>query len=210
MDQKTLIRTCEAKNKEGLRCTQPANEGSPFCSLHGPRRAKPPTIYDWAKNDYLKSLEERVQEFKDPRTFNLREEIGILRVVLERMLNSVHDDPSLLLASSEIQQTILTIERLLKTTHDMERQTGELMSRDEVREVTATLLQIMVEVLEDLAEREKQRFRRLSDWLEEQRSALSEDAATELSALIQTSPDIPSALEEIADRYADTLSSQSR
>jgi len=207
MEQNTPIRLCEAKDKDGLRCTRPAIENSPFCAVHSPRKAEVPSMYQWAKNDYLRTLEDRVKQFKDPRTFNLREEIGILRVVLERILNSVTDDPSLMLVSSEIQQTILTIERLLKTTHEMERQSGELMSRDEVRDITTSLLQIMVDVLEELTVREKQRFRELTEWYETHKDI---EDAQDLLILIQTPPDVSGALEEIADRYAETISSKGR
>lgn len=213
------IQTCQAKNKDGLTCNRPVIENSPFCTYHSPRLPAP-TIYDWAKTEYLRSLATRIEDFKDTRTFNLREEIGILRVILERLLASVEDDPTLLLRSSEIQQTILTIERLLKTTHEMERQSGTLLTREEVREIATTLLTILVETLESLAQKEKKRFQALQALASPDQPAGAEPGPgpgpedgrgnlanflEELRPLVQNPPDISGALETIADRYSEIL-----
>lgn len=81
---------------------------------------------------------------------SLREEIGLCRILIEERFNSIKTDTDLMAASSALNSMFLTLERLVKTTHQMEQSLGELLARSTVMALGQHIVQILMEELKNV------------------------------------------------------------
>lgn len=83
---------CKAKAKgSGERCKNPAMEGKEVCRIHGGLAGRPPTHgrYSTVKRQ---ALREKIEEFRnDPAAGDLRDELAVLRALLEDYLTRFDD-----------------------------------------------------------------------------------------------------------------------
>lgn len=82
------VNRCQANNKKGEQCCYRAIEGEQFCPGHikGLRKKKM-AIYNAEK--WRANIDRHVQH---SQIFSLREELGVLRILLEKQLNRCGDD----------------------------------------------------------------------------------------------------------------------
>jgi len=140
------IRTCKATHPSP--CNAPALPGSEYCALHNKK------LYNLDESDYLKSFTDKVNSaVANPRSRSLHDEIGILRVSLERVLSQCTSDTDLVLRSSEIQALTSRIESLVKTSFTIDKEIGELLSRDEAKALGAKILQVLIDKLKSYNEK---------------------------------------------------------
>jgi len=120
----------------GNQCLFKAVEGSNYCSLHSGRE-KP--SYDLQRTQYL------LNHFQGKR--NVAEEIGILRVVLQKTLDKAEDD--ITIYSAQINQLILNINKLVNDSIKIEKEAGQLLDRNQVAEIAQELLNAVAEEVTD-------------------------------------------------------------
>src|SRR2546421_361414 len=86
---------------------------------------KPGTkIHDIAK------WQTRLDEFADnDKIKSLREEIGVLRILLEETMSRCHDTNELLLYSNKISELVIKIEKVVASCHRLENATGMLLDK---------------------------------------------------------------------------------
>jgi len=90
---------------------------------------------------------------------SLTEEIGILRVLLENVMARCTDEMQLELQSVRISDLALKIEKLIKSCHFMELQTGKLLSKSQVIILAGRILGVLTEVIRDhIPDKELQEF----------------------------------------------------
>ena len=85
-------------------------------------------IYDKANSEHIKSL---------------RDEIGILRMVLETHINRCTDDTSLLLESHKISDMIDKISKLVTACHKIEGAMGQLLDKQMILQFAAEVVEIV-------------------------------------------------------------------
>jgi len=96
------------------------------------------------RNYRLTKWKNRVGEFADSQGIkSLREEIGILRVVLEEMLNQCDDATDLLLFSTRMAGLIMQIEKLVVSCDKMEGKMGLLLHKDSVLQLASEYVEII-------------------------------------------------------------------
>lgn len=198
---------CQGTTPSG-QCEFKAERGSKYCRLHSPlplamyKGAN--TFYDLAETDYLKSFSDRVNTLGyTPQTRSLRSEIGILRAMLERLLNAVEDDAGLHFHSGEIIALSARIESLEKTSLTLEKELGQLMSLDEAKQLAGELLEVLFKELDNLKEREQLRTADAKDLIE--RILIPEELKLDLLNLLGPLG-IQESLENIADAFGDIVS----
>lgn len=140
---------CEGTISTGqcINCKVP---GSDYCPNHGANsqlRAKNGTAI---RNYRLQRWKQRVGEMADSDSIkSLREEVGILRVILEEMLNQCHDSTDLLLYSQRMSDLVMKIEKLVSSCDRLENRMGLLLNKDSVLQLAATYVQIINNYIED-------------------------------------------------------------
>jgi len=92
-------------------------------------------VGEFAENDGLKSL---------------REEIGILRVIMEEMLNQCTSSTDLLLYSTRMADLVMKIERVVVSCDKMENKMGLLLSKDSVLQLAGEYVTIISKHIDDM------------------------------------------------------------
>ncbi|MEA1999533.1 MAG: hypothetical protein U9N61_09490 [Euryarchaeota archaeon] len=80
---------------------------------------------------------------------SLREEVGILRVILEEMMNQCNDATDLLLYSQRMADLVMKIEKLVSSCDRLENRMGMLLGKDSVLQLAATYVQIINSYVSD-------------------------------------------------------------
>jgi len=134
---------CIATLKNG-QCINCKVSGSDFCVSHGANSQLGTTNSEVVRNYRLQRWKQRVGEMADSNSLkSLREEVGILRVILEEMMNKCKDSMDLLLYSQRMADLVMKIEKLVSSCDKLENRMGLLLGKDSVLQLAATYVQII-------------------------------------------------------------------
>ena len=139
---------CQTRDATSNQCPYIAQEGSIFCPRH--IRESQATQAAKAANMYrLGAYQARVEELSTHSEIkNLRAEIGILRMILEKIIDSCHgEDVNLIAYSGQISDTTLKLRTLISTCHKIDIQLGAMLDRDKVMLIGYKIVEIISEVL---------------------------------------------------------------
>ena len=137
------INRCQAVLSKG-QCINKQAPGSEYCMAHGgnigaQREAKQET------RNYM--LAKWQNKFKDktsaPGLKSLRDEIGIMRMLLEERLLACHDSNDLILASAPISELLMKVEKLVVSCHKLERSMGELLDKTSMLQFASSVVEII-------------------------------------------------------------------
>lgn len=76
---------------------------------------------------------------------SLRDEIGILRMILEQRLESIESDVDLMIQSSAISDLVLKIDKLVSSCHKLEGSMGQLLDKQRILSFAQELITIVSE-----------------------------------------------------------------
>lgn len=137
---------CKAVTNRGP-CNIKAIEGRNYCRVHFGFGAKNEENQK-ARNFRLNIYQRRVNDFADnDQVKSLREEIGILRMLLEEVVNKCNNATDLIIASNKIADLAIRIEKLVVSCHKLEQSTGSLLDKTTVLILADTFIQIAGEVI---------------------------------------------------------------
>ena len=140
---------CQADTQNGA-CPYKQVPGSQYCPRHGGNKALEAQNKGAIRNYRLTRWKQRVGELADSDGIkSLREEVGILRMILEEMLNQCKDSTDLLLYSHRMAGLVLNIERLVVSCDKLENRMGLLLSKDSVLHLAATYVEIITTHVSD-------------------------------------------------------------
>jgi len=121
------------------------------CLAHGGNRQiasaeqKATRIYNISIVKYQKRLEEHSA---NKNLKSLREDIGILRLLLETRLNRIKDDTDLLIQSSAISDLVLKIERLVLSCNKLEGSMKKLVDKAAIIQFASEIIEVIGNILE--------------------------------------------------------------
>jgi hypothetical protein len=114
-------------------CNGKAIPGSRYCAMHGGNKALEGARKEEHRNYNLAKWRDKVgQKAESESLLSLKEEIGILRMMLEERLNMCNDVQDLLMNSSQITTFIEKIERLVGTLFKIDNYLGERIGKDKL------------------------------------------------------------------------------
>lgn len=149
---------CEGTTANGP-CPYNKAEGTRFCVMHGSNSGRIARNEEVRRNYRLQRWQQRVNEFADSdQVKSLREEVGILRMMLEEMLTKCTDQTELLLYSHRISDLVMKIERMVISCDKLENKMGMLLSKRAVLQLAGTYVNIInthitdVDILEKISE----------------------------------------------------------
>jgi len=123
---------------------------SNYCPRHGGNRGVAAAEKEKVRNYQLGKWRNRVNAFADnPEVKSLREEIGILRMMLESTLNRCQDDNDLVVWAGKIQELVRDIEKVVNSCHRLEERTGVLLDKPTILTLADTLVRIIGEHVAD-------------------------------------------------------------
>lgn len=146
-------RRCQASTGNG-QCPRLSVDDTPYCQQHQGGSKEKCNSAKVLRNYRLSKwkFEGRMNEFADnPEIKSLREEIGIMRVVMEETLGRCEDSQDLLLYSSRISDHILKIQKLVEACHKLEQSTGNLLDKTTVLQLADTIVATIGNYIQDPA-----------------------------------------------------------
>lgn len=150
MDGEDDPERCQGVTSQG-QCSNKAVEGSQFCIAHGGNQAVAKLQKDSLRNYRLTKWKARIQrQSESPGIKSLREEIGILRMLMEERLNSLQSETDLLLQSQQISELVMKINVVVKNCHALEGSMGQLLDKQAILQFAGRIIDIIaVEVADE-------------------------------------------------------------
>lgn len=141
---------CEGIKPSGNRCQNKKLEDCDYCSACGgavqAKNKEKNRIY----SINLAKYRDRVNHLSDHSEIkSLREEIGILRMVLEERLNSIKSPVELVSHMHTISDTILKIEKLVTSCHKLEKSMGQHLDKTAIMQFGQEIVQIITTHVDD-------------------------------------------------------------
>jgi hypothetical protein len=141
---------CQNMSGKGGQCPYKAIENQKYC----PRHIASHTRGDERKRiaQYrLEKYQHRMEDFAfNAEIKNLREEIGITRVVLEEVVNQCKDGSQILMMSNKISDLVMKINALVASCHKMEKSTGNLLDKTTLINLASQMLDIIKRHIDDV------------------------------------------------------------
>jgi len=138
-----LEERCESTGKDA-QCPYCKIKGSNYCTRHAGGRMQKKIDAEAARGYRLGRWKQRVGELSNNSGIkSLREEIGILRMMLEEMIGQCEDATDILLYSQRMSDLVMKIEKLVTSCDKLENRMGMLLSKDSVLQLASTYVQII-------------------------------------------------------------------
>lgn len=125
-------------------------QGSQYCPRHGG------VVHEQAKAKesariYMAALwrDKIGQQANNPKIKSLREEMGILRMMVNEKLESLTERTQLLMNCGQVVEMVREIGKLAKTAHHIEKDMGQLMDKTQAEAWVQELLSIISRYIDD-------------------------------------------------------------
>ncbi len=114
-----------------------------FCPMHGGRERSNREERDMRNYRFIK-YQKRINEFADNnKVKSLREEIGILRIVMEETVNKCKDETELMIYSPKITDLTIKIEKLVSSCHRLEQSLGQTLDKTAILNIATRIVNII-------------------------------------------------------------------
>ena len=122
------------------------------CPVHGGNK-QAASIMDKAYKNYMLTKFRALLARHSSSDFikSLRDEIGILRMLLEVQINSCNDSVELMLSSGPISDLVLKIEKVVSSCHKLEGSMGQLVDKAALLQFAHQVVSIISKHIEDSA-----------------------------------------------------------
>lgn len=123
------------------------------CVMHGGQQAALRKFNDDNRTYKIEKYKDRIVDLvNNPKVKSLREEIALLRILVEERFNAIKpDDPfSMIAASGPISEMISKIERVVRTCQDIEEKTGATLDRQQVLQLGDNVINVIFKHIEAL------------------------------------------------------------
>lgn len=122
-------------------CMMRATQGD-RCDIHAGHLQHAPKSE--IRNYRLTKWQARINEFADnDKVKSLREEIGVLRILLEEIFNKCNDSTDLLLNTGRLSNLVIQIEKLVVSCHKLESSTGLLLDKTQILQLADVISEII-------------------------------------------------------------------
>lgn len=139
---------CQGMMSSG-QCTMKALPGFDFCKLHNAASKRSQDRSD-IRNLNVAVWQSRINKLADsPKAKSLREEIGVLRLLLEAILNSCREENELIAMSNRISDLVTRIEKVVNSCHQLEKSSGQLLDKSAALQLASSFIDVVAELCTD-------------------------------------------------------------
>jgi len=143
-------RRCQGVKPLEGQCSNKAVEGSNFCPAHGGNKGAEALVKKELRNYRLAQFRSRLVELGDNENIiNLRDEIAILRYLIEEKMNMCKNSHDLILMSGPLSDLVMKVEKLVNSCNRLESKLGGLLDRAKVLQFAQTIVQIISKYIKD-------------------------------------------------------------
>jgi hypothetical protein len=141
---------CQAVRANGGNCPNKPLEGTNFCAAHGGNKSLDSQEKARIRTYRLAKYQGRMDDFvNQPNIKSLRDEIGILRILMEERLNSLQNPLEILAHSATISDLCLKIEKLVTSCHKLEKSMGEYLDKNAIIQLAGEITGIINRYVSD-------------------------------------------------------------
>lgn len=141
---------------ENLAATSANGEYGKFCMAHGGNQFVQKKNAEAVRNYRLRTWKDRVEQLADSGAAKgLREEIGILRIMMEERLNACESATDLILISGPVSDLVMKIEKVVSSCHKLEGSMGQLLDKSAILQFASEIIDIVGEEVSNDVEIEK-------------------------------------------------------
>lgn len=134
---------CTAITAKGGQCMNEVEPGNKFCRLHGGRSLE-------ARNYRLSKYKLRLKEMlESDEILSLREEVGLLRIMIEERMNCVQNARDLILHSSPVADLISRVEKCVVSCNKLESNLGKVLDAKQILDFASDVISIIAEEIQD-------------------------------------------------------------
>ncbi len=171
-------RRCQGVVPTG-QCNNLKVEGSNYCLAHGGastiKKQEAESLYRFRVDKYRNRINEIA---KSSNIKSLREEIGVLRMLLEERMNSIGDDlGQLMLNSGELSEMVVKIDKLVNSCHNLESKLGVMIDKTTLLNLTEQIVKIIGDEIKSLEQSDEILDRISSQILSVMNEQVGEDQA---------------------------------
>jgi len=135
----------------GLQCQNTRCPPSTRCPLHGANKQIEAAERKSLNMYRLAKFQARVNELKEHNDVkSLRNEIGILRMILEEKMNRASNESELILMAGPLSDLVMKIEKLVSSCQRLENSLGNLLDKQQMKNIASQLMQTLSEVVDTL------------------------------------------------------------
>lgn len=140
---------CQAVLKSH-QCTLKAVPGSSFCPSHGGNTGALKQKAEEVRNYRLTKFHAQLQRHGTSNHIkDLRDEIGILRMLVEERLNQCQDTTDLMLHSSVVSDLVMKVEKLVTSCNRAELQLNEVLDKTQAIQFAKEIIEVVASKIED-------------------------------------------------------------
>lgn len=148
-------RRCKANGTQS-QCPYLANEGSDYCDRHASNKEKEMVALSGQRNYNLTKFRARVNQLADStKAKSLREEVGMIRVMIENIWNRCSDEFELAMNTGKLSDLLMKAEKLISSCHRLETANGQLLDKSMALNFASGIVDIIATEIGDAAMVEK-------------------------------------------------------
>lgn len=133
---------CQAVIPSTGQCMEMAETGD-YCRKHA-GASQYRADKNEVRNYRLGKFQARVEQFADSdKIKSLREEIGLVRMIIEEVVNRCNNSTELILMSGKISSLITQAEKLVNSCHRLEQSTGLLLDKTAILQLAGLIIEII-------------------------------------------------------------------
>lgn len=140
---------CQGVSPKG-QCINKAAENSTFCYAHGGNKAVEAAKKKEMFNYRLNKFKDRAEQFNSSdHVYNLKDEVAVLRIMLEEKWNAITDTQELLLRSGPLSDLITKITVVVEKCERLDNKLGNLLDKSKVMQLAQEIVEIIASEVDD-------------------------------------------------------------
>lgn len=144
---------CDFILSNGDQCGNLAESGITRCALHGANKILAAKERQSLRMYNLAKFNDRVGQLADhDKLKGLREEVALLRMLVEARVTQCTDMHDLLLQSGPLSDLIMKVEKVVSSCQRLEGSLGDMLDKQKVKNLAASFMQIIATKINDFAE----------------------------------------------------------
>jgi len=125
-------------------CNNKKVPGSEYCPAHGGTNVTRNEKKKELRNYRLNKFRERTQELgNNDEILSLKDEIGILRLLIEEKINKCKDSYDMILMSGPLSDLIMKVEKVVSSCNRLENKLGNRLDKSAVLQMAQTMVTII-------------------------------------------------------------------
>lgn len=137
-------RRCQAVRPTVGQCMNRAVDGSNYCYAHGGNKGEEKKKKQNMNNFRLNMHKERAEELNNSDEItSLKDEVTLLRILIEERWNRCSNQQELLLSSGPLSDLIMKCSALVEKCHKLDTKLGNLLDRSKIIQFAQIIIEII-------------------------------------------------------------------